>query len=261
MLPIYKPAMTRYPQEPQPSGPSAFGTLSKNAQDELEQISYPVRYPGGFVLFAEGDVPRGVFIVHSGHVKVSICSGDGKTLILRMASVGDVLGLPSTLSGRTCEVTAETLGPCDFAFVRRNDFLKLTQRHLDVCRAVADQLVSIYSSTCHEIRCIGLSYSMCGKLANLLLSWPLSNGDAENQFKFAFTHEELAQMIGASRETVSRILADFKRKRIAELIGSTLRIYDRPSLEAVARGARLVSISGTRNGQHDLEHYSPSDGP
>ncbi len=260
MLPVYKHAVTRYPQEPEPSGPSAFCTLSTNAQEQLGEISYPVRYPGGFVLFAEGDVPRGVFIVHSGHVKVSICSGDGKILILRMASVGDVLGLPSTLSGRTCEVTAETLGPCDFAFIRRNDFLNLTHRDVEVCRAVADQLVSIYSSTCHEIRCIGLSYSMCGKLANLLLSWPLSNGDTVNQFKFPFTHEEIAQMIGASRETVTRLFADFKRKRIAEMIGATLRIHDRTSLESVARGARLGSIAGQRE-EHHLGHYGHGDGP
>ena len=78
--------------------------------------------------------------------------------------------------------------------------------------------------------------SSAGKLAKLLLSWTPGNlnGDREVRVRSVLTHEEMAQMIGASRETVTRVLSDFKRKQIIKLEGSTLVIRNRPELEELA---------------------------
>ncbi len=221
---------------------TAFGNFSRPVLDELEQINYSMRYPDQFVLFTEGEAPRGVFILCSGRVKLFICSGDGKTLVMRMANPGDILGLPGTLSGRQYEVTAETIGPCLLAFINRDSFLRFMRAHQEVCIAVTYQLVQIYSSACDEIRRNALSHTAGEKLAKLMLEWPLANGDTPDHIKFSFTHEQLAQMIGSSRETVSRWLTEFKKKHVAELVGGTLHICDRASLQAIAEGSPLSSL-------------------
>ncbi len=220
--------------EPRPV--TAFGSLPPELAAELEEISYTLLFPTGSVLFAEGDVARGVFILGSGRVKMSICSGDGKTLILRLAEPGDVLGIPATLSGNSYEVTACAIGPCRCAFVKRDQFLRLMNAHKEICLGVAEQLRRIYSSACFEVRRIGLAHSAVEKLAELLVGWPVANGDSPSRIRFPFSHEEVGQMISSSRETVSRVFAGFKKKRIAELKGATLYIRDRAALEAIAAG-------------------------
>ena len=86
------------------------------------------------------------------------------------------------------------------------------------------------------IRSIGLSHSASEKLARLLLQWS-ADGQAINgqvRLKLALTHEEIAQLIGTSRETVTRMLGDFRKKRILELTGSTLLIHNLAELERLA---------------------------
>jgi CRP/FNR family transcriptional regulator, cyclic AMP receptor protein len=257
MLPACERVVAQSSKSPESRSNAAFGEFSKSVAEELEEISCGLRYPGGSALFVEGEAPRGVFIVRSGRVKLFISSGDGKTVILRMAKAGDLLGLPGTLSGRQYEVTAETLGPCQVSFIKRDAFLRFMHAHQEVCLAVAEQLTNIYCTTCHEIRYLGLSRSAGEKLAQLLLEWPASNGDTPSRIKFAFKHEEVAQMIGTSRETVSRLFTEFKKKQIAELNGSTLRIRNRAALQAVAAGTPL---SQQRGGERDSDSHFHADG-
>ena len=213
-----------------------FGELRPNLLSELESISFPMQFAAGSILFAEGEQPRGVFHILDGQAKLSICSGDGKTFILRVAKAADVLGIPGALSGREYEVTAETLTPVRLAFIKRQSFLRFMKAHQEVCLAVAYQLTTMYNLACHEIRCLGLGHTANEKLAQLLLQWPLSPGDRPSRIRFDFRHEDVAQMIGTSRETVSRVFADLKKKGIAELDSSTLHIRNRAVLKEMASG-------------------------
>ncbi len=201
----------------------------------LEAIKYTTAYPKGAVLFVEGQAPRGVFILCRGRVKLSICSSDGKTLILKIAEAGEVLGLSASVSGKPYELTAETLDPCQVNFVKREDFLRFLREHNDVCLRVAEQLSEKYNTACHEIRSLGLSHSAAEKLAKLLLEWSVKNGGARqpDRLKLTLTHEEIAQMIGTSRETVTRLFADFKKRQLIQLKGSTLVIRNRAALEGL----------------------------
>jgi len=210
-----------------------FCNLPQATVQALEAIKYTTAYPKGAVLFVEGQAPRGVFILCRGRVKLSICSSDGKTLILKIAEAGEVLGLSASVSGKPYELTAETLDPCQVNFVKREDFLRFLRDHNDVCLRVAEQLSEKYNTACHEIRSLGLSHSAAEKLAKLLLEWSLKNGGARQpeRMKLTLTHEEIAQMIGTSRETVTRLFADFKKRQLIQLKGSTLVIRNRSALE------------------------------
>ena len=210
-----------------------FCDLPKGSLEELEKVKYASAYPQGAVLFVEGQAPRGVYIVCSGRVKLSTTSREGKTLILRIAQAGEVLGLHATVSGRPYELTGETLQPCQLDFIRRDDFLRFLQHHGDACLNAAQHLSQNCQDAYEMIRSLGLSHSVGEKLARLLLEWA---SDGENtkdgiRIKVSLTHEEIAQLIGTSRETVTRVLSEFREKKFAQLRGSTLMIMDRPGLE------------------------------
>ena len=218
-------------------GDRCFRDLSTATLQEFEAIKYTSAYPRSAVLFVEGQAPRGVFVLCQGRVKLSLSSSDGKTLILKIAEPSEVLGLSATVSGKPYELTAETLDPCQVNFVKREDFLRFLREHSDVCFRVAEQLSDKFSAACHEIRSLGLAHSAAEKLAKLLLEWSSKEGESdkrEPRVKLALTHEEIAEMIGTSRETVTRLFTELRKRQIVHLKGSTLLIRNKAALELLA---------------------------
>ena len=150
---------------------ASFASSALRPWPDFNTIKSPATYPAGAVLFLEKQDPRGVFVLCAGQVKLSISSSAGKTLILRIAKPGEILGLMATMSGSPYEVTAETLHPCQVAFVRRDDFLHFVGKHPEVYQGVVRQLSTLYSGACEQLRTVGLSTSAPEKLARLLLEW------------------------------------------------------------------------------------------
>jgi CRP/FNR family transcriptional regulator, cyclic AMP receptor protein len=135
----------------------------------LEQEAVTTTYPTGAVLFAEGQVPRGIFIVRRGRVKLSICGSDGRTLILRIVEPGSPLGVAAVVSGRQYEATAETQEPSEISFLRQSDLLRLMRVHGELTLWVTQHISQDYAFTCREIRDLILSDSATEKLARLLV--------------------------------------------------------------------------------------------
>ncbi len=213
-----------------------FCNLSVPVLQAFEAIKYATLYPRGAMLFVEGQSPRGIFVLCNGRVKLSTCSSEGKTIITQIAGPGEVIGLSATISGRPYEVTAETLDPCQVNFVRREDFLRFLSENSEAAMRVAEHLSNCYHIAYEQVRSLGLARSAPAKLAKLLLEWCESDGKMTDQgirLKVLLTHEEMAQMIGSSRETVTRMLAEFKTKEIIRQKGSSLFIRDRAALEVL----------------------------
>jgi CRP/FNR family transcriptional regulator, cyclic AMP receptor protein len=214
----------------------SFCGLSARAAQALGSIRRMSSYPAGAILFMEGEQARGVYIVCQGRVKLLTTNSDGKTLIFKIAKPGEILGLNATLSGTPHEITAETLQPAQLAYVSREDFLKFIRENGDACLRVAQHLGRDCHSAYEVIRSIGLSNSVEEKLARFLLDWS-NSGQSTNvglKVKLALTHEEIAQLIGCSRESVSRSFSDFKRKHLVEVNGATLVLQDKEALETLA---------------------------
>ena len=214
-----------------------FCNLSAPSMKTLEGIKSTAAYPKGAILFVEGQNPRGVFVLCHGRAKLSTSSADGKTIILKIAEPGEILGLSATVSGKAYEVTAELMEPSQANFITRQDFLNFLRDHGDASLRVAEQLSKNYHSAYEEIRSLGLSHSAAEKLAKLLLEWAKEgNGQAKGEVRLTvtLTHEEIAQLIGTSRETVTRALADLKKKQLVQVKGSTVVIRNKPALEKLA---------------------------
>jgi len=201
----------------------------------LNELSHKSTLPAGAILFVEGQVPRGLFILCSGKVNLSTTSREGKVLILKTAGAGETVGLSAVISGVGYETTAETATPCQLNFVERNQFLEFMQQNSETGVHAAQCLSRDYQSASRDIHDLVLTRSSTGKLVRLLLSQsPLHETREEIRVHGLMTHEEMAQRIGASRETVTRLLSNLRKKQLIRVDGSTLVIRDRHALEALA---------------------------
>jgi len=190
----------------------------------------------GSVLFAEGEPARGVYILRSGRATVSISSSEGRVVILRMVQAGDVLGLNAALRNSSYEATVKTLEPSRVNFVSRAELMTLVE-NTDGAASVLKLLSRELTQLTDRARSLLLPQTAGGKLAQLLLQFskePQGNDRSRVIDKF-FTHEEVAQMIGSSRETVSRLLASLSRQQIIRITSDSILIRDRPALEEMAR--------------------------
>jgi len=212
-----------------------FCQLPPTALKGFDAVKSSTTYPDGAVLFLEKGDPRGVFVLCAGQVKLSISSSNGKTLILRITQAGEILGLMAALTDKPYEVTAETLRPCKVAFIRRDDFLQFATKHPEVSHKVIHQLNTLYSGACEQLRTVGLSASAPEKLARLLLDWSANGTETKHgrQITVPLTHEEIAELIGSTRETVTRTLSQFKNRQLVTLQGSTMTIANRAALEQI----------------------------
>jgi CRP/FNR family cyclic AMP-dependent transcriptional regulator len=219
----------------QPEG--FFHDLPQASLASWDAVSLLNIYPEGAVLFSEGQLARGIYILLRGRVKLSVVSGEGRSLIVRIAESGDALGLTACVLGKPYELTAESLSPCHVAFIRQEDLLRLLREDSESCFRVAEQVSREYRAACRELSCVGMSRSAHWKLANLLLGWCPEKADGAGRpavVKLSLTHEEIAQMVGTSRETVTRVLTRFRKARLIEIHGSTLVIRDIAGLRTLA---------------------------
>ncbi len=205
---------------------------------EFDAVSRLAAYPESAILTVEGQQASGLFVLCSGQMKLTSTSKKGKSVILRIARPGEFVGLSSVLAGTPHAAYVETLTPSLVRFVSKQDFERLMQKSPELGMQVAQSLSTEYAAACQEIRALAMAPSSAGRLASLLVSWcPQSSAKRPNpeiRIKSGFTHDELAAMIGTTRETVTRTFRDFKRNGIVNVKGSTLVVKDIAALQALA---------------------------
>jgi len=152
------------------------------------------------------------------------------------AEPGEALDLSAVISATPYEVTAETSGPCQVNFIERDTLMRMQEKYGELGLHSAQALSKEFQSSYRDIHELVVARSSAGKLARLLLSWTVGreNGSSEIKIRSSLTHEEMALMIGSSRETVTRLLSELRKKELIRLEGSTLVIRNRMALEALA---------------------------
>ncbi len=199
-------------------------------------MSVHMMAPKGHIMFSQGQKPRGVSIVCVGEVKLTRSSSNGKTLLVRIAKPGDVLGLSAALAKTVYEVTAETLEYTQVKTFRREDFLLFLKHHVDGALNAADSLNTEYRAALADACRLALSDSISSRMAHLLLELAMEGDpvhEAHPVVVMSLTHEEIAAMLGSSRESVTRVLNEFKRKHIISVEGHRIRILRKYALEAL----------------------------
>ena len=207
--------------------------LGDRALTDFNAAKFATIYPKGAMLFVEGQQPPGVFVVCAGRVKLFGTSTEGKTYVLQIAEPGDVLALSAVVAGRACEANAETLEPCHITMLKRADFLRLLASHAELSFRVS-QLLAL---TCHrahrQASAIGLAQSAEEKLARFLLESCERAGEQTpdgTRLRLLLTHAEIGEIIGTSRETVTRLLGQLRKEGVIAVRRSTIVVRDRDAL-------------------------------
>lgn len=206
----------------------------------IDRVSRSRIYPRGAVVFHEGQAARGIYVLSSGHAKVSISSADGKKLIIRVANGGEVLGLYAGMTGRPFEATAEMVEGGRVDFISRQDLLNLLGHQQSFGLDLVEMFSRQFSDLVDHTRMLALSESALEKLARLILRWGRDFGERTSEgmrVRIVLTQEEIAQIIGASRETVTRLFSVLKRHEIIRVKRDALWIRDRDALASLAQQA------------------------
>jgi CRP/FNR family transcriptional regulator len=214
----------------------SFCALKDATLVSMNSIKFTANYPKGATLFCEGEDARGVFIVCSGRVKLVTTSSAGRTLIAKIAGPGEVLGISAVVLKQPYQFTAETLEPVQTTFIRNEEFLRFMTSNSEVTMRTALALSTQIHDAENEIRTLGLGRSVRDKFASLLQSW-CDSADRTNEgyrLKVLLTHEEIAQLLGTTRETVTRLLTQFRAEKLIDVRGSTMIVRNPQALEATA---------------------------
>jgi CRP/FNR family transcriptional regulator, cyclic AMP receptor protein len=213
-----------------------FCGFSRALLSLLDDVKLANVVPKATVLYAAGQKPGGIHVVCAGKVKLCTGGGTGKSVVVKLAGPGEVLGLHACLGGTPHEFDAETVQPSHIVFVRADDFRRLLQEDPEVALKAAQFLGRNCSEAYEMLRSLNGTHSASEKLARLLLELSaIGTGTGTGiRVKLPFTHNEIAQAIGMSRETVWRKLVEFRAMGVAILEGSVLLIRDKAALERLA---------------------------
>lgn len=218
-------------------GKHLFCSMDGAAIEKFDNIGTVVQFNRGATIFREGDTCGSVHVLCSGRVKLSATSREGRTLILKIARAGEVLGLSAALANQPYEVTAETVEPCRLKTIRRQGLLDFLDRNPDASMRAARAVAQEYKAAFSEVRRLALPATASGRVAGLLLEWSREEVPEHvpaGRCVMTLTHEEIASMTATTRETVTRVLGQLKRDQLISIRGASLTVLKPQALERLA---------------------------
>jgi len=218
-----------------------FEDLSTEALSDFASFATGFRCSGSTVLINEAEEPSSILFLLEGEVNISMNSSDGRRFLLGVAGAGDIPGLTSAISGGYSEIRVQAMYPCRIASMRRRHFLAFLSRHPIASQNVARELCVELTRARERLQILGLTSSATARLAHLLLKWCRGGLQTRDgvQIRCALTHREIGECIGASREAVTRALADLRSRDLVRMHCSTLVVK---SCSALAIYAGIDSI-------------------
>lgn len=221
------------------SRPRFFCSFSR--REDLEswsESSDPNYVDAGSTVYLEGQRYRGAYVLCAGRIKMTRTAGDRKHIV-RIVEPGDVIGLAeATGAVSRYRSSAQAIDPSQVRFVPRGWFLDFMRSHEDICERAMRQL-SDQCESLEEMRIVAGEPSVRRALARLLLFTAARSGRATAEgvrVRPMLSQKEIAQVIGTSRETITRLLKWFREKDLIEVRGAAILIRNIEALGAVANG-------------------------
>ena len=185
-----------------------FETLDAEELGALSRVALRRTFPRDRVVIMAEEEGDTLFVISGGKVKVSIVSEDGREVILSILGVGDFFGEMSLLDGHPRSANVTTMQETELLMVRRADFLRLVQNTPQIAVKLLSVLAGRLRKTDRMIEGLALS-DVTGRITQTLLQLAEEQGKPTPEgvlVKDRPTHQELANMSGTTRETVSRVL-------------------------------------------------------
>ena len=195
---------------------SAFRSLEPELVELIDDSKRSNLYRKGQVIFYEGNPAYGLFCINSGKVKLYKTTPDGKRLILRIANPGDQLGYLALFTEQPYSATGETLEDSVICFVDRRTLYPLMSKYKDVTWAIIHGLAEELSLT--RDRAMDIAHrSVRERMAGLLLLLKARYGQENDEgtlLNISLSRQDLAELIGTTKETAVRVLSDFRQEHL-----------------------------------------------
>lgn len=207
----------------------SFCSLSDDLRVVFDSLKTSAVYSRGKVAFHEGDPSHRVFIVCEGSMKLVTSSTEGKVLLLRFAGPGQLLGISEAVLGNASyQCSAIAAEPSVVASVPRDTFVRFVTSYPEACLRLTYSLSEQYKLAQRETKFLAFGGTSTSRLAHLLLEQASEHGEAvqaDIHIPSHVTHSEIAQSIGATRETVTRILGNLNHNGILERTSNEIVIH------------------------------------
>ncbi len=194
--------------------------------DSLLAVATRRKFPKDSVIFFEHDPGDSLFMILSGRVKVTILSDDGREIILSVLGEKDFFGEMSLLDNEPRSATAIAMEDTEVVILHQREFLSIVEKRPRVLVLLLAVLSSRLRKANHQIGSLAL-LDVYGRVASVLLEMAKEDGTRLKDGRICFrrpTHQEIANMIGATRETVSRMISDLHRQGYIEISGKNVII-------------------------------------
>ncbi len=200
----------------------------------LENAGELQHYEAGQILYNEGVMPRGVYLIKKGKVKIFKYGSEGKEQIIKLLTRGDFIGYHSLLGEIKHALSARVIEDVELCFISKEDFIHLFQTDADVASHFLHLLCEDLRLV--EERLISTAYMpVRGRLARLLMNLiEIYRRDGDEEGKIYLSRGDLAKLAGTAKETTIRLLSEFKAEKLIVIDGQSVKVLDLQGLERVA---------------------------
>jgi len=186
-----------------------FAELKDEELSTIASHAINKTYPKNSVIINEGDNTNSLYVIQSGKVKAFLSNEDGKEVILTLLKTGDYFGELSLLDNAPRSASIMTMEPCKFSIISKEDFDRSMDMHPEIARTLVAELTSTVRRLTESVRNLALM-DVYGRVARTLLDMA-EDIDDKKVINQKLTHQDIARMIGSSREMVSRIMKDLQK--------------------------------------------------
>ena len=203
--------------------PMFYGVPEKSLE-ALARVSMMRRVPRSSAIVRAGDRTDFVYFILSGSLKVLVSDEEGREVILSMLGPGELFGEMGVLDDNPRSATVVAVTPSDLVVMSKSDFKRCLQENFEVCTYIMRNLVQRLRTADRKIESLALM-DVYGRVARLLLEMS-ENVDGKKVVTRKISKQDIAKMIGASREMVSRVMKDLQLQGFIQETGGRIYLCD-----------------------------------
>jgi len=184
-----------------------FDGLNETDLAVLEQHCTTRQYPANTILINEGDETDSMYVILAGEAKVFMSDDSGKEVTLNILADGDYFGELALLDDMPRSASVMTMQPSKLLVISKTEFRRCLGDHPEIATNIIRCLSQRVRSLTHSVKSLALM-DVYGRVARTLLELAKENEEGKLVVRQKLTHQDIASMVGASREMVSRIMKD-----------------------------------------------------
>lgn len=204
---------------------SLFQGLPDDVLARVAQMAMMRRFPRGQAVVHAGDRTDYVYFVLTGNLKVVVSDEDGREVILSILGQGELFGEMGMFGEQPRSASVVSVGPADLVMIAKSDFRHLMQEHFEIAWRMMCNLADRLRNADRKIESLAL-LDVYGRVARLLLEMS-EDVDGEMHVVRKLTKQDIAKMIGASREMVSRVMKDLGQQGLIEETANGIILRER----------------------------------